>query len=111
MTDFVQQFLNSDFIQQALYILIHIVMVIVNLLLLPFSILLKALVPSLDVGMLAIASFFSMAGTYAGWTLNALMVPAAPLIIIAAFYSAAISVWLFAYGIKLAIKWKQAIWH
>jgi hypothetical protein len=111
MTDYLSQFLNSDFMQQLLYIILRIVMVLVNLILLPFSVLLKALIPSLDAGLLAIASFFSMASSYAAWVINALLIPTTPLLLIAAFYSASLTIWLFAYGIKIAIKWKKAIWQ
>jgi len=110
MSDLLTAILNTDFVQGFINVLLDIVLILLNLILLPFSWLIKALLPSLDEGMTAIASYFEIAGQYLGWVVNALLIPASVLVIMGSFFTLTVSMWFFAYGVKLVIAWKKALW-
>lgn len=110
MTEFLENLLNSEFVQNFIVIVISVIMVLVNLVLFPIGLLLKVIAPDLDAGLLDVQQYFTMAGQYTGWLLDAMLISSVAVGAIVTTLTIKITYMFITYGIKLAIKWKKAIW-
>lgn len=109
MADWLESILNSEFVQNFILIIIKVIGAIVNILLIPIGALIKVLLPDLDGALLSINQFFVYAGTYVGWILDAALIPAAPLVIIATFYTFVLVAGLSFYTFKLVGSWLRTL--
>ena len=103
--------MNGDILLGIFQIIMSVVVTIVNLILYPFSLLIEQFIPDLDQALLSLAGYFNYAGTYMGWLLNALAIPAIVVTMVASYYMFSFSTTFGAWLVKLMIKWKQAIWR
>lgn len=101
--------LNAPFLQNLFQVLMTVVISLVNILLLPFSILIKSLLPDLDAALGQISAFFDYVGTYMSWVLNALAVPSVVITLLLGYWTFVITATTGAWAFKLIIKWKQAL--
>lgn len=106
----IKTFSDGNVLLGIFQVIMALVVTIVNLILYPFSLLISEFIPDLDNALSALADYFNYAGTYMGWLLNALAVPAAVVTMVAAYYLFSYSVTFGAWAVKLMIKWKKAIW-
>lgn len=109
MTNWLQDFLNSEFVTNFIIIIIKTVMIIINIILWPFSKAIELLLPDFDQGLLAISDMFVLAGTYVGYILDMLLIPKAPLVLALAFYSMILIGGFTFWGVKLAVSWLRTL--
>lgn len=98
-------YLNTNFLETLITIVIQILTAITNIILLPFNLLIGAYFPDLSGALDNISALFDLAGTYIGWVLSFLGVPAILLTLVLAYYLFTITVTLGVWGVKLALKW------
>lgn len=108
--DAVDQIMHGDFLLGLFQVLMAVIVSIMNLILYPFSLLIKTYMPSLDQGLTALADYFDYAGHYMAWLLDAFAVPSIVVTMVAAYYLFVFTVTMSAWTIKLVIKWKGALW-
>lgn len=106
----INTFVNGDFLLGLFQLVMAVLVTIVNVILYPFGLLIKATIPSLDAGLTALAGYFDYAGTYMAWVLNAFAVPAVVVVMLVSYYTFSYGITIAAWTIKLVIRWKQAIW-
>ncbi|AXH78846.1 MAG: hypothetical protein [Circular genetic element sp.] len=109
MSDWLESILNSEFVQNFILIIIKVIAALVNVILIPLGFLISTLLPDLDNALLSINAFFEYAGTYAGWILDAALIPAAPLVVIATFYTFVLIAGLSFYTFKLVGSWLRTL--
>lgn len=110
MSEFLESIINGSFFMAIIEIILQIIVVIINILIWPFGLLIKSILPDIDQAMDAIADYFDLAGTYISWLLNALAIPPVVISLVVGYYIFAFTVTFGAWLIKLLIKWKQALW-
>ncbi len=106
----IETFMSGDFFMGLFQLIMAVLVTIVNILLYPFGLLIKATIPSLDTGLAALADYFDYAGTYIAWVLNAFAVPSPVVIMLVSYYTFSYGITITAWTVKLIIRWKQAIW-
>lgn len=108
--DAVQAIMQGDFLLGLFGILMAVLVSIVNLILLPFSLIIQTLLPDLSGALEVIADYFDIVGTYLAWVLNAIAIPSLAIVVLVTYYLFAYSTTFTVWIVKLIIKWKQAIW-
>lgn len=101
--------LNAPFFQKLFEIIMTVVIGLINVLLLPFSILIKSTLPNLDAALTQVSAFFDYAGTYMSWVLNAFAIPAVVVALLLGYWTFVVTATSGAWLIKHIIKWKKAI--
>lgn len=109
--DIMDSFVNGDFLLAIFKLIFGIVVFIVNILLWPFSMIIKEFIPDLDAALTAFASYFELAGQYMAWVINAFAFPTLALTLIVGYYTFAYGSTFAVWAVKLIIKWKSAIWR
>ena len=100
---------QGDYVVALFQALMVTLMTIANIILYPFGLLIASVMPGLDSGLSALSQYFSYAQTYMSWIFSAFAIPAEAISIIAAYYLFSFTVSFGTWAIKLAFKWKKAI--
>lgn len=108
--EFWNSLLSGDILTALFQLLLAVLSSIVSVILWPFSLLIKQFMPEFDAGLASIADYYVIAAQYMGWLVNALGIPGFVLSLLAAFYLFKFSVTFIAWGVKLMIQWKKAVW-
>lgn len=102
-------FLQGDFITAFIQLLLAIIITIVNIILIPIGYLIQTLVPDIDTGLQAIATYFDNATTYLSWAISLVGLPTSVIIVVISYYIAVLSSTIFIWIFKLAVIWWRAI--
>ena len=101
---------DGDIFMAIFQMLLAVLSTIVSAILWPFSILIKQYLPDLDALLSSIGEYYQLAAQHLGWLINALGIPGVVLTLAAAFYVFKFAVTFTAWGVKLIIQWKKAVW-
>lgn len=83
---------------------------LVSIILYPFSLIVKNVMPDLDTALSALGQYFEYAGTYLAWLLDALAIPSIVVTMIAAYWLFVFTTTFGAWSVKLILKWKKSLW-
>lgn len=101
--------MSSSVLAGMLQILIAVVNQIVAVVMAPISLIISTLLPGVDGLFSSVSTWLTYATTYVGWVIDALGIPSIVISVVVAFYTfrllSSFSVW----GIKIAIKWWEAL--
>lgn len=109
MTDILEGVLELDFMQDFVQGLFNAYMFIVNLFLLPISLMIKNVIPTFDSALDQLQHVFNYAITYVGWFISAFAIPPVLLTMILGYYTFVVTTRLTLWGAKLMLKWRKAI--
>lgn len=109
MSDILQNILNSSFIENLFKIIMGILVGIVKLILYPVGLLVKQFMPDLDGALSQIGDYFDIVLHYIGWATSALGIPSIVIVMIVGYYTFVLSTTIATWGIKLVVKWKNAL--
>lgn len=108
--DAIEAIMTGDILTGIFQLLMSLVLTIVSIILYPFGLLIKQFLPDVDSALSALSEYFVYVAQYMGWILDALLVPKIVITMIVTYYLFRFSVTFGAWGIKLVLKWKKAIW-
>lgn len=82
---------------------------VLSLILYPFDLLIKTTMPALHDGLGSLQSMFDIAMTYMSYIIDASLIPQTAITLLVSYYVFVGGITFAAWGFKLIIKWKQAI--
>lgn len=97
--------LQGDILQNIINAIFQLLIVLANIILYPFSLLVRQFFPNIDGALTAIADMFDLAATYVGWAISLTGIPPIILTLVIGYYVFTITIGLATWTIKLALKW------
>lgn len=101
--------MSSSLIVSIVQILIGAVNSLVAIILAPIALLIHTLIPGADAFFAAIPTWLNYATTYVGWAIDAFGIPSIVITMVVLYYTFTLTSSLGVYGVKLAIKWYEAL--
>lgn len=105
MNDFFDYILNSNFLASLFELLIDVMIGLVQLILLPFDLLIKNYIPELNDLLFTINDVFVMVGHYTGWAISALAIPGTVISLVLLYYTFDLTVSIASWSYKIVLKW------
>lgn len=100
---------QQDTVEMGLALALQGVAWLLDIILWPINKIIELFIPDFDTMSGYITDMFDLAAQYMGWLLNATMIPTFTLTLVIAYLVFRYSVTFAAWGIKLAIQWKNAL--
>lgn len=100
---------NVNTFVQMFNFIIGLLVAILDLILLPFNLLITNYAPGFDDALMTIADYFNYANTYMAWIFSAFAVPTFAITMAAGYYLFVFTITFGAYSFKLLLKWKNAL--
>lgn len=101
--------MSSSALSTLLQTLIAVVNQLVAIILAPISAIITALLPGVDGLFSNVSAWLIYATTYVGWVIDALGIPPVVISIIVSFYTFKLMSSFAVWGIKIALKWWEAL--
>jgi len=99
----------TDIVVNVVGVLIGAVNGLVAIILAPLSALIATLIPGADAFFSAIPTWLNYATTYVGWVIDAFGIPTIVITMVVLYYTFTLTSSLLVYGVKLSIKWYEAL--
>lgn len=101
--------MSSSLVISIVSILIGAINGLIGILLYPLSAFIATLIPGADAFFSAIPAWLDYATTYVGWVIDAFGIPSIVLTMVVLYYTFTLTSSLGAYGVKLFVKWYDAL--
>lgn len=101
--------MSSTMLSGIMSILLSVVSQIVAIMMAPIGAIINATLPEVDYVFTQVSTWVDYLTEYAGWVINAFAIPSLVITMIITYYGFIVTTSFGAYGIKLAIKWYEAI--
>lgn len=101
--------MSSSLIISVVNILIGAVNGLAAIMLAPFAALISAAIPGVDAFFGAIPTWLNYATTYVGWVIDAFGIPSVVITMVVLYYTFTLTTSLAVYGVKLGIRWYEAL--
>lgn len=101
--------MSSDIVTFILNLVISFVFFVVQLITLPIDLIIQQMLPGVSTAFTAIGNLFNLIAQGLGWAISASGIPYAAIALIATYWIFKLGFPVIIWGIKLAIKWYNAI--